>query len=151
MQLHELRGKTRNKKRVRVGRGGKRGKTSGRGMKGQKSRAGGTPRPEIRDVIKKLPKKRGHGKNRARTVIAKLTVKPLALNLDILDKAFASGEIVSPKTLMAKRIISKQVKRVRGVKILGRGALSKNITVTQCTVSSKAKEAILKAGGSITS
>ena len=40
MQLHELKPKTKNKKRITVGRGGKRGKTSGRGTKGQNARAG---------------------------------------------------------------------------------------------------------------
>lgn len=150
MQLHELKRKTSNKKSVRVGRGGRRGKTSGRGMKGQKQH-GGTPRPEIRDMIKKLPKKRGHGKNRARTVIAGINVKPLALNLDILEKTFKAGDTVSPGTLLAKSLISKQAKRVRGVKILGYGSLSKKIIVTNCKASTKAKEAILKAGGSVSS
>ena len=51
----ELKRKTQNKKPKLVGRGSKRGKTSGRGTKGQKSRAGHKIRPEIRDRIKKLP------------------------------------------------------------------------------------------------
>jgi large subunit ribosomal protein L15 len=46
-----------------VARGGKRGKTAGRGTKGQKARAGHKIRPEIRDVIKRIPKMRGRGKN----------------------------------------------------------------------------------------
>jgi len=44
-----------------VGRGGKRGKTAGRGTKGQNARAGRKKRPELRDIIKKLPKRRGYG------------------------------------------------------------------------------------------
>ena len=52
----------------RVGRGGKRGKTSGRGHKGQRQHGGHGVRPELRDMIKKLPKLRGHGINRSRTV-----------------------------------------------------------------------------------
>lgn len=59
MKLHEIRSSSRSYKKRRVGRGGKRGKTSGRGTKGQKSRAGRRIRPQIRDVMKKFPKKRG--------------------------------------------------------------------------------------------
>ena len=46
-----------------VGRGGKRGKTSGRGTKGQNARAGRKKRPEMRDFIKRIPKLRGRGKS----------------------------------------------------------------------------------------
>src|SRR3989344_8354873 len=60
MQLHQLKKKNPNKKAKLVGRGGRRGKTSGRGTKGQRARAGRKLRPEIRDIIKKLPKKRGY-------------------------------------------------------------------------------------------
>ncbi|OGI70626.1 hypothetical protein A3A09_03395 [Candidatus Nomurabacteria bacterium RIFCSPLOWO2_01_FULL_42_20] len=60
MQLHQLKRKNPNKKAKLVGRGGRRGKTSGRGTKGQRARAGRKLRPEIRDIIKKLPKKRGY-------------------------------------------------------------------------------------------
>ena len=52
MQLHTLKRKTKNKTKKRVGRGGKRGTYSGKGLKGQKSRAGKKIRPEIRDIIK---------------------------------------------------------------------------------------------------
>ena len=57
MQIHTLKRNTSNKKARQVGRGGKRGKTSGRGGKGQTARAGNKRRPELRDIIKKLPKK----------------------------------------------------------------------------------------------
>ena len=53
MQLHELKRKTENKTPKRVGRGGIRGKTSGRGTKGQKARAGHSIRPDIREKTKK--------------------------------------------------------------------------------------------------
>jgi len=82
MQLHQLKRNTPNKKAKRVGRGGKRGKTSGRGMKGQKARAGTSGRPEMRDIIKKIPKLRGHGKNRARTVNAE-RILPSVVNLSV--------------------------------------------------------------------
>ena len=78
---------TPNKKSRRVGRGGKRGKTSGRGTKGQKARAGRKLRPELRDTIKKIPKMRGHGKNRARTVNAE-KVRAQGVNLGVLENVF---------------------------------------------------------------
>ncbi len=60
MQIHNLKRKHKNKKDRIVGRGGKHAKTSGRGGKGQTARAGNKRRPELRDIIKKLPKKRGY-------------------------------------------------------------------------------------------
>ncbi len=60
MQLHNLKRQHKNKKDRIVGRGGKHAKTSGRGGKGQTARAGNKRRPELRDIIKKLPKLRGY-------------------------------------------------------------------------------------------
>ena len=68
MQLNLLSPQHKGRKSIAVGRGGKRGKTSGHGGKGQTARAGHKMRPESRDAIKKFPKRRGYGKNRARTV-----------------------------------------------------------------------------------
>jgi len=59
MQLHELKPIHSNKQSKRVGRGGKRGTTSGSGTKGQKSRSGHRIRPAIRDLMRRLPKLRG--------------------------------------------------------------------------------------------
>lgn len=59
MQLHEVVPIHKNKSKKRIGRGGKRGTYSGRGMKGQKSRAGHKIRPAIRDLIQRTPKLRG--------------------------------------------------------------------------------------------
>ena len=58
--MHNLKRNHKNKKDRIVGRGGKRGKTAGRGGKGQTARAGNKRRPELRDIIKKLPKLRGY-------------------------------------------------------------------------------------------
>lgn len=63
MQFHNLKRKTKRKKVQQVGRGGKRGKTSGRGTKGQNARAGRKKRPELRDIIKRIPKLRGRGRS----------------------------------------------------------------------------------------
>jgi len=67
MQLHQLSPKHKSKKRKRVGRGGKRGTYCGRGMKGQKSRAGAKFVPIIRGLIKRYPKLRGY-RNKAQNV-----------------------------------------------------------------------------------
>jgi len=60
MQLHQIQPLNKRKSKRRVGRGGKRGTYCGRGMKGQKARTGAKVRPEIRDLIKKIPKIRGY-------------------------------------------------------------------------------------------
>jgi len=59
MQLHELKHSNSNNSKKRVGRGGARGSYSGKGMKGQKSRAGKKIRPAIRDLMQRTPKRRG--------------------------------------------------------------------------------------------
>ena len=70
MQIHNLKRQHKNKKDRIVGRGGKHAKTSGRGGKGQTARAGNKRRPELRDIIKKLPKNRGYRfKSIRRTVL----------------------------------------------------------------------------------
>ncbi len=148
MQLHELKPTTPKKSAKRIGRGGKRGKTSGRGHKGQIARAGNSTRPEMREIIKKLPKLRGHGVNRADTVNAE-RVQPLAVNVSALEAAFKAGETVSPKTLVAAGVIPTERKKAPAVKILGNGELKKKLTIENCTVSKSAQEKITKAGGSI--
>lgn len=60
MQFHQIQPSRRLKKKKRIGRGGKRGTYCGRGIKGQKARAGAKIRPQVRDLIKKIPKVRGY-------------------------------------------------------------------------------------------
>ena len=149
MQLHELKPKTRKVTATRIGRGGKRGKTSGRGHKGQLSRAGNSTRPEIRDFIKKLPKLRGHGVNRARTVNADKQ-SMTAVNVAVLQTAFATGETVSPRALVHKGVIRNRGKRIPAVKILGAGTLDNiALKVTGCVLSASARAKIEAAGGSV--
>lgn len=148
MQLHELKPTKTRKTAKRIGRGGKRGKTSGRGHKGQKARAGNSTRPEMREIIKKLPKLRGHGVNRAATVNAD-KVLPTVVNVSALDGAFKDGDTVNPKALVAAGVVASRRKKAPKVKILGAGDLSKKLTVTECEVSKTAKEKIEKAGGTI--
>jgi large subunit ribosomal protein L15 len=142
MQLHELKSHSSNKAKSRVGRGGKRGKTSGRGMKGQKARAGRKLRPEMRDIIKKIPKLRGYR-------FSPVSEKPTTVNLGDLESVFENGENVNPVTLVEKKLVSKKGGKLPNVKILGNGNLTKKIAVSKCTVSASALEAIKKAGGSV--
>lgn len=148
MQLHTLQPKTAKRSVVRIGRGGKRGKTSGKGHKGQKARAGNSMRPEMRDIIKKLPKLRGHGKNRARTVNAE-RVLPVVINLGALESVFENGAEISPKTLVAHKVVNTRSGKAPLVKILGTGEITKKLTVSGCTLSASAKAKIEKAGGSV--
>ncbi|KKT14595.1 MAG: hypothetical protein UW76_C0016G0015 [Parcubacteria group bacterium GW2011_GWF2_44_8b] len=72
MQFHNLQAKTKRKYARQVGRGGTRGKTAGRGTKGQNARAGRKKRPELRDIIKRIPKLRGRGKSSLKSFQIKL-------------------------------------------------------------------------------
>ena len=148
MQLNSLKPTSPRKKSVRIGRGGKRGKMSGRGHKGQTARAGNSTRPEMREQIKKLPKLRGHGVNRAEAVNAE-RVRPVVVNLSALDAAFEAGAAVTPKTLVAAGVISAARKRAPMVKILGTGEITKKLVFTDCQVSKSAKAKIEKAGGEV--
>lgn len=147
MQLHELKPSAPRKTAKRIGRGGKRGKTSGKGHKGQKARAGNSTRPEMRDIIKKLPKLRGHGKNRARTVNSE-RVLAVVVNVSSLE-VLGAGAIVSPRTLVTAGIISSVKRKAPKVKILGNGNLTVKLVVEDCQVSQSAKEKIEAAGGSV--
>ena len=148
MALHQLKRKNPNKKHVQVGRGGTRGKTSGRGMKGQNARAGHRKRPEIRDMIKKIPKLRGHGKNRGKSNYLKPT--PVVVNLAIIEQAFDVGSVVSPTSLFEKGIINNARKATKVIKILGTGNITKALTIEACEISATAKAKIEAAGGKVT-
>ena len=122
MQVHNLL-KSNNKKAKRIGRGGKRGSYSGRGIKGQKSRAGRRIRPQIRDIIKKIHKRRGYGRNRSRSVNP-ANLKPQVVNLGDLEKKFKDGELVTKELLIKRGLIE-----FNGpVKILGGGRLTKKLS-----------------------
>lgn len=78
MQLHQLSSPSRKYPTARVGRGGKRGKTAGKGTKGQKARAGHRIRPAERDLIQRLPKRRGYANKPAE--------KPEIVHISALEK-----------------------------------------------------------------
>jgi large subunit ribosomal protein L15 len=148
MQLHNLQKNTSYKKAHRVGRGGTRGKTSGRGTKGQKARAGTSGRPEMRDIIKKLPKRRGYGKNRARTVNDSV-VKPQGVNLARLSPDVFYGSSVTPERLFEAGLVRRRAGRIPAIKILGTGTLTRALTFSGVSVSATAKSKIESAGGTV--
>ncbi len=141
MRLEELKpqaGSTHRKKIVGRGIGSGVGKTSGKGHKGQNARSGGGVRPGFEGgqmpIYRRLPK-RGFT-----NIFAK---KYVTVNVEVLDK-FNDGDEVTAETLLEKGIISKALD---GVKVLGRGEVTKKVTVKVSKISESAKEKIEKAGG----
>ena len=148
MKLNELRdNEGARKSSIRVGRGigsGK-GKTCGRGVKGQKSRSGvsvngfeGGQMP----VYRRLPK-RGFNNHFAKTFAV--------INLDTIQRAIDAGKLnaneITKETLLASNIISKELD---GVRLLARGALNVAVNITVDSASKAAVEAVEKAGGKVT-
>lgn len=134
------------KQRTRIGRGiaaGK-GKTCGRGMKGQKARSkvrrgfegGQTP------LQRRLPQRRGVSK---RAMNIGLFRKEFAVvNVGALDAAFDEGFEITPETLCARRLVRDTMD---GVKILGEGRVTKKLSVKAHAFSASAREKIEAAGG----
>lgn len=114
MQFNNLKKNKANRKAKQVGRGGTRGKTSGRGTKGQNARSGRKKRPEMRDIIKRLPKLRGRGVN----FLKSRKEKPLAINISRVQKHFKEGEEINIKTLLAKGLIKTKSGKIPKIKIL---------------------------------
>lgn len=141
MQLDTLKREHPNKKARQVGRGGTRGKTSGRGGKGQTARAGNKRRPQIRDIIKKLPKLRGYRFNSG-------AIKYSPVNVCDLN-VFEQGQAVTAAVLFEKNLVRRVGGVLPQVKILGKGEITKKLSITGCKVSDSAKAKIEKAGGSI--
>ncbi|MBM3281361.1 MAG: 50S ribosomal protein L15 [Candidatus Harrisonbacteria bacterium] len=141
MQLHDLRPHhLKEKKKTRVGRGGKRGTYSGRGSNGQKQHAGRRIKPAISNLIIRLPKLRGF-KNKPKS--------PKAIIINIKDLAKLKSDIVSPVTLLEAGFI---VKRDLGskIKLLSDGEAMKAYTVSPEIITSVlARNKIEKAGGKV--
>lgn len=142
MQRHQISACRGNKNKKRVGRGGKLGTYSGRGLKGQKARAGRKLRPEWRDALKSIPKKRGYRFHSHK-------IKPVVLNLAAVARVFNDGEAITAKILEIKGLASKTKGRLPEIKILGGGALSKKLSIIGLAVSRSTREAIEKAGGTV--
>jgi large subunit ribosomal protein L15 len=119
MLIHELQPK-RERAQARVGRGGKRGTTAGRGQKGQRAHAGRRIKRADHDLIQRLPKLRGYRN------------KPLA----------KTRAVVNVKNIGAMKEIP------RGVKVLGGGDISRPVIV-RGDISRAAREKVIKAGGTV--
>lgn len=132
-------------KRMIVARGGKRGKTAGRGGKGQSARAGNKRRPQWRDIIKKLPKLRGRGVNSHKSIQDDRAI----VNVGLLEEVFSAGATVTPEILVENNLVSKKSGFIPEVKLLGGGELTKALKISGCVVSDSAKVKIEKAGGTI--
>ena len=142
MQVHQLITRTKNKSKKRVGRGGKRGTYSGRGIKGQKARSGRRIRPQFRDILKKIPKKRGY---RVKIIPSRVAV----INLRDLEKKFESGAEISPKILAEKGLVGRISGKIPEIKILGSGEVTKSFIVKDCGLSKSAEAALKKSGSRI--
>lgn len=144
MELHSLVKTTAKKKRrLGQGHGSGRGKTGGRGTKGQKARnkvpiyfeGGGI------SLIKRLPFRRGKGKNKV------FKKGPIILNVKALN-LLPKGSIVDLKTLVQNHLVEEKDAKIYGVKILGEGDINIPLTI-KLPLSKNASEKIKKAGGTV--
>ena len=143
MQLHELQPIHKPQSAKRIGRGGKRGKYSGRGVKGQNSRAGTRKQaPRVQDIFKRYHKLRG-------VQFKSIDKHILVLNIKDIESNFKEGETVNPQILIDKGMIKPRNNQASIVKILGVGRLTKKINIEGCELSKTAEEKIKKLGGLI--
>ena len=141
MKLFELSpaaGSVKDVKRIGRGHGSGNGKTAGKGHKGQNARSGGGVRPGFEGG--QMPMTRRIPKRGFNNIFA---TKYSVVNVSDLDK-FVDGTVVDAELLLASGLIKKVND---GVKILGNGELTKNLTVKAAAFSASAKEKIEKAGG----
>ena len=144
MDLSKLRympGARKTRKRIGRGPGSGTGKTAGRGHKGQKARSGYSMRRGFEGgqmpLLRRIPKRGFHHRKRY----------PFAtVNLDVLDRSFEANALVTPEALLAARLV--EVAK-GGVKVLGRGELSKKLTVRVNQVTPTARAKIEAAGGTV--
>ena len=148
-KLNELKpreGSTKNRMRVGRGEGSGKGKTGGRGVKGQKSRTGvsiagfeGGQMP----LHMRMPKRGFNNPN---------APKYAEVNLWRLEQAIAAGKLDAKQAIDAKALVASGVVRreLDGVRLLGKGALTSKIDITVHSASAAAKAAVEKAGGKVT-
>lgn len=143
MQIHEIT-IPRRKPRKRIGRGGRRGTYSGRGMKGQKARSGGNVNPLFEggrsSLIDRLKKVRG---------FKSLRPKKVTIHLADLEKFCADGDHVTMELLQKKKLVRKK-HVASGAKIVDGGSCTKKLTIGKgVAVTASAAAAIKKAGGTV--
>ena len=143
MNLNDLKNPN-AKTRKRVGRGTAtgNGKTSGRGHKGQKSRSGYSRKPGFEGgqmpLNRRLPKRGFNHQKR---------IEFSVVNLDQLEKNFNAGDAITSEDIVAAGLAHKST---GGIKVLGRGQLSKALNLTVGAASETARSQIEAAGGSVT-
>jgi large subunit ribosomal protein L15 len=145
MRLHDLKpnaGAKHRRKRLGSGESSGHGKTSGKGHKGQKARSGGSIRPGFEGgqmpLHRRLPK-RGFNNAEFKTVYG-------IVNLDDLERRFDDGAAINEKLLRGAGLVRGSLD---GVKILGRGKISKKFHLEVDSISASARKKIEQAGGSI--
>lgn len=134
------------KKRKRVGRGGERGGTSGRGHKGQLARSGPSLPPVFEggqmQLTRRLPKRGFNNKNFETTY--------LTVNIGELERVFKAGDTVNRESLIEHGLIKPaRSRRENLVKVLGTGKLTKKLTVQANAFSKAASDAIEAQGGKV--
>ena len=162
MNLSELKSNTLRKSGKRVGRGGKRGTYSGKGSKGQKSRAGAGFKSGFRGgdnrIWQLFPKQRGASKKPGRGGNIRIHTKHRyyqlrhdkspVFNLDFFNR-FDDGQIINPKILAERGFIEDSAKSDKFIKVLGNGELRKKLDFQGFKFSGSAKLKIAKTGGKI--
>ena len=149
MKLHELHdnpGAARKQKRVARGPGSGKGKTAGRGIKGQKSRSGvaiGGYEGGQMPLYRRLPK-RGFNKPNAKSYAV--------VNLGMIQKFIAEGKLDASQPITAEAMVaSGLIRRVLdGVRVLAKGEITAAVTLTVTGASAAAVEAVAAAGGTLT-
>lgn len=148
-KLNELKpreGSTKNRMRVGRGEGSGKGKTGGRGVKGQKARSGvaiagfeGGQMP----LHMRMPKRGFNNPN---------ALKFAEVNFWRLEQAIAAGKLDASKPIDAAVLVASGIVRreLDGVRLLGKGALTSKLDITVHSASAAAKAAVEKAGGKIT-
>ena len=148
MKLHELsdnEGAARKKKRVARGPGSGKGKTAGRGIKGQKSRSGvalngyeGGQMP----LYRRLPK-RGFNKPNAKSYAV--------INLGLIEKFVAAGKLDASQPITEDALVASGAvrRKLDGIRVLAKGEVTSALTLDVTGASAAAVAAVEKAGGSL--
>ena len=144
MQIHTLKLNMRKKRKKVVGRGGKKGSYSGRGMKGQKARSGVSINPLFEGgrstLVNHMKKKRG---------FRSLKVRPITISLVKIEDEFKDGDVISKESLKKAGLLGK-IKASVSVKLLGSVTITKKLVVKKEVLLSKsALASIEKAGGTL--
>jgi large subunit ribosomal protein L15 len=132
-----------SQKRLGQGHGSGRGKTAGRGTKGQNAKGSRSLSFEggALTLIKRLPFMKGKGKNKS------FKIQPIGVNVELLN-SLKKGTVVDVKSLVENKIINPKYAKKCGVKILGDGKLEVSLTV-KLPVSKEALKKIEQAGGKV--